>query len=219
MNTITCHRLGCVAYLEALELQRSLVERRRRGEIDDRLLLLEHPPVITRGKRECPEDFLTSPDAIAAEGIDVVEVDRGGRLTYHGPGQLVGYLIFDVARRGGVKAFVHAIEEMLIGVCGAYGVEAVRDPDHPGVWAGRQKVAALGLHVARGISNHGFALNVNCDLGAYRHIVACGIADRGVTSLARLGNADVTTDDVAAKVVEHCSRAFESEVSLRIPPR
>ena len=186
-STLQIQKLGRVEYIKALEMQRRLVADRLAGTINDTILLLEHPPVITQGKRDCAGDFLSSEDDVRAAGIDIVRVDRGGRLTYHGPGQLIAYFICDVAVLGGVKKFVRLIEDVLIGVCADAGIEAVRSDNHPGLWVARNKIAAIGLHVTKGISSHGIALNVSCDLDAYRHIVPCGIQDAGVTSMKACG--------------------------------
>lgn len=182
---IECVDLGLISYTEAWGIQEELRARRERGDICDRLLLLEHPPVLTLGKRECEEDIVSSPEAIAADGIGIVKANRGGRITYHGPGQLVGYFIFDVADVG-VKRFVCLIEELLIQLLSDFGIQSHRDGEHPGVWVGRDKIAAIGLHVSRGITQHGFSLNVDPDLSHYRHIVPCGIRGRGVTSMKML---------------------------------
>jgi len=208
---IECQRLGVVDYRQAMELQKKLVVRRITGEIGDHLLLLEHPPVITQGKRECAEDFISSPDTMMAQGIDFVRVDRGGRLTYHGPGQLIGYFICDVNAVGGVKAFVGSIEEMLIAVCRDFGIDAVRDAECPGVWVGRDKIAAVGLHVMKNISSHGFALNVKCDLKPYRHIVACGLNDRGITTMQMNFDGIIDMNDVINSVEAHSESKLYGE--------
>ncbi len=179
---IECVDLGLISYTEAWGIQEELRARREKGDIPDRLLLLEHPPVLTLGKRECKEDIVSSPEAIAADGIGIVKANRGGRVTYHGPGQLVGYFIFDVGDAG-IKRFVCLIEELLIETLGEFGIKGHRDREHPGVWVGQDKIAAIGLHVSRGITQHGFALNVDPNLSHYRHIVPCGIRGRGVTSM------------------------------------
>jgi len=201
-------KLGMVEYTEALQIQRDLVEKRLSGDIGDHLLLLEHPPVITQGKRECAEDFLSSEEEVRAAGIEIVHVDRGGRLTYHGPGQLIAYFICDVTAYGGVKEFVRLVEDVLIGVCADAGIEAGRNDNHPGVWVGQNKIAAIGLHVTKGISSHGIALNVSCDLGAYEHIVACGIHDAGVTSMKACG-ADTDMYRVEELLVKNVERVFK----------
>jgi len=215
---IECIDLGHINYNEAMEIQRDLSLKRERAEIPDRLLLLEHPPVFTLGRRDCDEDIVSTRELIASDGIEIIKTDRGGRITYHGPGQLVGYFICNVneivksipplckGRLGGVdlppltppykggehgiKRFVWLIEEILIRVLSDFGIKGHRDPDHPGVWVGKDKIAAIGLHVSRGITRHGFALNVSPDLGHYRHIIPCGIRQRGITSMeAILGRA------------------------------
>ncbi len=184
---IAYQELGRVPYEEAWALQEELREARSAGRIGDRQLLLEHPPVFTLGRKECRDDFQSSEEAIRAEGIAIVKSNRGGRVTYHGPGQLVGYFICALEGLGlGVKEFVHAVEDILIRSAARFGVTAARDAEHPGVWVGRRKLAAIGLHIAHGVTQHGFALNVDLDLAPYRHITACGIQDRGVVRLADL---------------------------------
>jgi lipoate-protein ligase B len=205
--------LGTVPYREALALQRALREKRGAGEIGDRLLLLEHPPVITLGRKECDEDVVSAPEIIAKDGIEIVKTDRGGRSTYHGPGQLVGYAIVSIREFGmGVKEFVTAIEEICLRTLADFGVMAGRDDQHPGLWVGANKIVAVGFSVSRGITMHGFAVNIACDLGAYRHIVACGIAERGITSMEReLGRAPAI-QDVAKRVIAHAGAFFERDM-------
>lgn len=179
--------LGTMPYPEALALQERLRDERAAGEVGDLLLLLEHPPVITLGRKSCDEDVVSSPQSLRQEGIEVIKTQRGGRATYHGPGQVVGYLICDL--RGlklGVQEFVAAVEEFSIRTLAEYGIAGTRDAQHPGIWVGREKIVAVGLSIHRGITMHGFALNATCDLSAFGAIVACGIRDRGVTSMARL---------------------------------
>ncbi len=215
---IECVDLGLINYNKAWEIQETLRGERERGEIPDRVLLLEHPPIFTLGKRVCEGDILSTKELIAADGIDVIKTNRGGRATYHGPGQLVGYFICSVsemARRSspsplwgegqgegdrGVKRFVFLIEELLIRVLADFGIQSNRDPVHPGVWVGRDKIAAIGLHVSRGITQHGFALNVSCDLSHYRHIVPCGIKNRGVTSIKQLLGKAPPIDEVKGRI-------------------
>jgi lipoyl(octanoyl) transferase len=193
--SLVFQKLGRVEYAVAEDLQRDLSDKRRRDEIPDTVLLLEHPPIYTYGKQGVEGDFRRDPEWIQAHGIRVVETDRGGRLTYHGPGQVVGYLILklDGARRS-VPRLVHAIEEALIDTLAAWDIESLRDSDYPGVWVGGKgvgkdgevkpaKIAAIGLHISRGVTRHGFALNVSSDLSHYQGIVPCGIADRAVTSM------------------------------------
>lgn len=179
--------LGTMPYRQAWALQNDLRNKRIAGEIGDRLLLVEHPPVFTIGRRDSCGDFRSSPEAIAVDSIDVVKTNRGGRVTYHGPGQLVAYFIFDLSGIGvGVAEFVWLMGQSCIRLLADYGINAAHDPDHPGIWVGRDKMCAIGLNVSRGVTQHGLAINVSCDLTPYRHIVACGINNRGVTSMARI---------------------------------
>lgn len=179
--------LGMMPYREAWELQEELRAARAQGMIPDTLLLCEHPPVFTIGRRDCRADWRATFETIARAGIEVIQVNRGGRITYHGPGQLVGYCIVDLpARRMGIRDFVTAIESLLIRTLHRFGVDGARDATYPGVWVGAEKIAAIGLHVRRGVTLHGFALNVSPRMEAYAYIVPCGLHDRGVTSLARV---------------------------------
>ena len=189
-------RLGfgaeAVPYLKALELQRELHELRVRGEIPDTCLMLEHPAVYTAGKRTSPLDR-----PIGDAGAPVIDVDRGGKITWHGPGQLVAYPIIALDEPVDVVAYVRATEEVMIRVCADFGVEAVRVEGRSGAWVlgadGRQdrKVGAVGLRVARGVTMHGIAINCDCDLSWYGRFVPCGISDAGVTSLAAETGRDI----------------------------
>jgi lipoyl(octanoyl) transferase len=194
-------RAGLVPYEDAWRLQQRLVAHRRDGGGRDVVLLLEHPPVYTLGKRTDRSHVLFDEAERARHGIALVEVDRGGDVTYHGPGQLVGYPILQLASIRGVVDYVRALEEVLIRALASLGVSGRRVPDYTGVWVGDEKVAAIGVRVASGgITSHGFALNVDPDLRHFDGIVPCGIADRGVCSLASLG---VTTSlDEVTDVVE-----------------
>ncbi len=180
--------LGLVPYLDAWEVQRRLVARRQDGLGRDVLLLLEHPPVYTLGKRTDRSHVLFDAAERARHGIELVEVDRGGDVTYHGPGQLVGYPIVRLASIRGVVDYVRALEELLIRALATFDVAAGRSPGFTGVWVGGAKIAAIGVRVATGgVTSHGFALNVAPDLAHFDGIVPCGIVDRGVCSLASLG--------------------------------
>jgi lipoyl(octanoyl) transferase len=200
-----CRDLGIIDYNEAWSIQERLKDEREKGAIPDTLLLLEHPPVFTLGKRDCLCDIVSNPDEISKDGIEVIKTNRGGRVTYHGPGQLVGYFICSIGDVG-VKKFVFQIEELLIRVLADYNVKGERDPKYPGIFVGKNKIAAVGLHVSKGITQHGFALNVNANLDHYRHIIPCGIMDRGVTSLDVLLGRSVNMDEV--------KQAFRRSVSL-----
>lgn len=202
--------LGRVPYGEALALQERLVVDRRDGKVGDTLLLLEHPHVITLGTSSRPEHVLADADERAARSIELFETGRGGDVTYHGPGQLVGYPILDLKPdRKDLHRYLRDLEEVLIRVAASFGVKAGRVPGLTGVWAGEGKVAALGVRVSSGwITSHGFALNVDTDLRYFGTIVPCGIADREVTSLSRLTGRTVSLDEARQVVVEHFSDVF-----------
>ena len=207
-------RLGLVDYQAALDLQRDLVERRKRGEIPDQLLLLEHPDVITLGvkTRSDRSHVLETPEALAARGVALFETGRGGDVTYHGPGQLVGYPIFDLKPdRCDVHRYVRDLEDALILAVAEFGVTAGRVEGLTGIWVGEDKLAAIGVRISRWVTSHGFALNVNTDLSRFGLIVPCGIVGRGVTSLQRILGHDVSMDEVAGAVV----RAFEAVFSAQ----
>lgn len=186
-------RLGTVPYAEALELQKELVEARKTGAIPDQLLLLQHPPVITLGVkvRSDRSHVLATDESLDAQGVELFETGRGGDVTYHGPGQLVGYPILDLRPdRCDVHRYVRDLEAALILVAESFGVQAGRVAGLTGVWVGDDKLAAIGVRISRWITSHGFAFNVGTDLSHFDLIVPCGITDRGVTSLdALLGRA------------------------------
>ncbi len=185
-NELWVCNLGTVPYRDALAMQEHIRAERQAGELPDTLLLLEHPPVYTRGRRAGAEDLPLGEDFYRARGIDVVDTDRGGRLTYHGPGQLVGYPIMaldDVGR------FLRTMEAAIVAALAGAGVHArsrhAEGIDYTGVWVGERKIASIGVHVSRAISTHGFAVNVHNDLEPFSWIVACGLPDVSMTSLAR----------------------------------
>jgi lipoyl(octanoyl) transferase len=199
VRVLEVRRLGLVSYGEALELQRRLVEQRRAGDIPDQLLLLQHPPVITLGvrTRNSRANVVATPEALAAAGVEVVETGRGGDVTYHGPGQLVGYPVISLKPdRCDVHRYVRDLEEVMIRTAAAFGVEAGRVAGLTGIWAGNEKLGAIGVRIAKWVTSHGFAFNVTTDLEHFRLIVPCGIADRGVTSLEKLLGRAVPMRDV-----------------------
>jgi lipoyl(octanoyl) transferase len=211
VRTIDVRRLGVVPYGEALALQRSLVEERRAGVIGDTLLLVEHPHVITLGVRGDGgrSHLLASPDTLASAGVELHETGRGGDITYHGPGQLVGYPILDLKPdRCDVHRYVRDLESVLIRTASDYGIEAGRIDGLTGVWVGDEKLAAIGVRIARWITSHGFALNVATNLDYFKLIVPCGLADRGVTSLSRLVDHPVDMAEVAQRTAEHFANIF-----------
>ena len=214
-------QLGRVPYSEGLELQRRLVEARYEERIGNTLVLLEHPPVLTLGRNASRANIVASDEFLAMRGVEIHEINRGGDVTYHGPGQLVGYPIFDLRSftpRMGAVDFVRKIEEALIRACGDFGVPCTRVAGRTGVWtlAGgnvlEKKVAAIGVHIARGITSHGFALNVTADLRDFELIVPCGIADREVTSLEREADPPPAMDAVRNAVARQFGRVFEHQV-------
>ena len=195
-------RLGLVPYDAAWDTQRSLHARRVAGEVEDTCLLLEHPSVYTAGRR-------TEPWERPLDGTPVVDVDRGGKITWHGPGQLVGYPILRLADPVDVVAHVRRVEAALISVCASFGVGAGRVDGRSGVWVENAKVAAIGIRVASGVTMHGFALNCDADLTAYDRIVPCGIRDAGVTSLSVLTGRRVTVDHALPVVEAALTAALE----------
>jgi len=209
-RTLDVRRLGVLPYAEALELQRALVDDRRAGRIGDTLLLLEHPHVITLGVRGGRSHVLASAEALAARGVEVQETGRGGDVTYHGPGQIVGYPILDLnPDRRDVHQYVRDLEEVLIRTAADFGIAAGRVSGLTGVWAGDEKLAAIGVRIARWITSHGFALNVTTDLDYFSLIVPCGIADRGVTSMSRLLGRPVELDKVQQSIANQFSNVFQ----------
>jgi lipoyl(octanoyl) transferase len=210
-RTIEIRNLGLMPYADALALQRSLVEERRAGAIGDQLLFVEHPHVLTVGVRGDGgrSHILATPEALAARGVDVHETGRGGDVTYHGPGQVVGYPIIDLnPDRRDVHRYVRDLEEVLMRTAGDYGIQAERVAGLTGVWVGREKLAAIGVRIARWITSHGFAFNVTTDMEYFDLIVPCGIADRGVTSLSRLLGRDVPRADVERRIAAHFQHVF-----------
>jgi lipoyl(octanoyl) transferase len=210
--------LGLIDYATALALQHALVELRKQNRIGDTLLLLEHPSVITLGRNADAKNVLASREELAARGVEIADCDRGGDVTFHGPGQLVGYPIFDLrsfSPRLGAVDFVRRMEEALIRASGDLGVPAKRVQGLTGVWTdtGRTaKIAAIGVHISRGVTSHGFALNVNNDLELFRLIVPCGIADKPITSLRQElpahGDLKESEELSMEKVVNAVSRNF-----------
>jgi lipoyl(octanoyl) transferase len=191
VDEVLIARLGLVPYEEARDLQKRIEAARQAGEIRDVLLLLEHPPVYTKGRRTDPRELGMGEDWYRMQGIDVQETDRGGRLTYHGPGQLVGYPIVSLKPYGDdVQAYVRRLERLMIDSLAPYGIEAEVIDGLTGVWVGGRppdgrKIGSIGVHVSRGITTHGFAVNVNNDLQPFEWVVPCGIENVRMTSLTR----------------------------------
>ena len=208
-------RLGQIEYQEAYELQKELLQERLKGQIADTLLLLEHPPTITVGKAGKLENVLVSPAELATAGVSLILTDRGGDVTYHGPGQIVGYPILDLRERNrDAHQYVHNLEEVLIRTLADYGIESERDPSHAGVWVNDEEVAALGLSIHRWITMHGFALNVNTDLNHFSLINPCGFTSKTATSLARLLGYKLSTGEVTDRLLFHFAEVFEVELKF-----
>ena len=209
-RTLTVHRLGRVEYEDGLELQALFARARKEGKVGDVLLLLEHPPVLTLGRGASRTDVLAGPELLEARGVEVHETDRGGEVTYHGPGQIVGYPIIDLnPHRRDVHRYVRDLETVLIRTAGDYGISAHRVDGLTGVWVGDEKLAAIGVRIARWVTSHGFALNVNTYLDHFDLIVPCGIADRGVTSMARLLGRSLDTAEVENRIIEQFTDVFD----------
>jgi lipoyl(octanoyl) transferase len=207
-------RLGRIGYADGVELQKSLVQQRVAGEIDDTLLLVEHPPVITLGVKTRGNLANVRADAgvLAAQGVELHESGRGGDVTFHGPGQLVGYPIIDLKPdRQDVHRYVRDLEEVLIRTAADFGIEVGRVKGFSGAWVGDAKLAAIGVRISRWVTSHGFALNVTTELSGFDLIVPCGITDRGVTSLSALLGREVAMADVERSVVTHFATVFERE--------
>jgi len=180
--------LGFIGYARAFEIQTDLVAKRKRGEICDQLLFVEHPHVVTMGRNGQESNVLAPPEILARAGIEFHQTDRGGDVTYHGPGQIVGYPILDLsAWKKDVRAYVRAIEQVVIDALAEFGIAAYRDASAVGIWTDSGKVAAIGVHISRWVTSHGFALNVDTDLNYFRYIVPCGLT-RPVTSMRALGS-------------------------------
>jgi lipoyl(octanoyl) transferase len=212
---VEIRRLGVVPYADGLELQRDLVVRRKADQIPDQLLLLEHPPVITLGvkTRNDRSHVVATVETLEEEGVEVFESGRGGDVTYHGPGQLVAYPIIDLRPdRCDVHRYVRDLEEVLIRTSAAFGIVARRSEGLTGAWVGEEKLAAIGVRIARWITSHGFALNVSTNLSHFGLIVPCGISDKGVTSLEKLLARQVPMATVEDAVIDAFCAVFQRRV-------
>lgn len=216
MRSCELHDLGRVEYGQALEWQRGLVEKRKQGLIPDQLLIVEHPHVITLGRNGKRRNLLASEEVLRRAGVRFFASDRGGDITYHGPGQVVGYPILDLREwKRDVVAYVRALEETLIGALGEFGIAGERAAGRTGVWVKDRKVAAIGVHISRWVTSHGFALNVDTDLSYFQYIVPCGLT-LPVTSMRELGVAAGRAEVIAA-IARHFARVFELELVEQVP--
>jgi lipoyl(octanoyl) transferase len=210
-RTLEVRRLGLIPYGQALKLQRELVEERRAGRVPDLLILLQHPPVITLGVKGDGgrSNLVATAERLVELGVDVSETGRGGDVTYHGPGQIVGYPILDLKPdRCDVHRYVRDLEEVMIRVCADYGVNAGRISGLTGAWVGDEKIGAIGVRISRWITSHGFAFNVTTNLADFQLIVPCGLTNHGVTSLEKATGRDLSMPDVEDSVIRHFANVF-----------
>jgi len=213
MRKLEVRELGRLPYGEAWDLQKSLADQRKQGLIPDQLLLVEHPHVLTLGRNGREHNVLVSRERLAHLGIDFHEIDRGGDITYHGPGQIVVYPIVDLREwKRDVVAYVRAIEEVVIRTLRRFNIEGSRDPGATGVWTPEGKICAIGVHISRWVTTHGFALNWTTDLNYFQYIVPCGLT-RPVTSMQKLG-VEVAREQVLHAIVEEFAQVFEYEPAL-----
>ncbi len=219
-HEVWCARLGQVPYEDARSLQKRLEQARRMDEVPDLLLLLEHPPVYTKGRRAQPEELGMGEDWYRMQGIEVCEADRGGSVTYHGPGQLVGYPIVSLNDQGlGVAAYVALLERLMIDSLSTFGIAAGPIDGLTGVWASDRKIGSIGVHVSRGITTHGFAVNVNNDLQPFEWIVPCGIEGCRMTSVCRELGRELPMDELMDVVAERFGEVYGRTVVAVAPER
>ncbi len=211
-NIIRVVKTGLIDYEEALEMQQSLLAKRQAGKVCDTLLIVEHYPVITVGRSGNRDNIVASRADLEANGVKVHDISRGGDVTYHGPGQIVGYPVMDLSERGrDIRRYVHEMEEVFIRLLDReFGIEAHRGENkYTGVWVGFEKITAIGIAVKKWVTMHGFAFNVNTDLDHFKWIVPCGLGDRGVTSLARILGKRPDMDAVIEMVISYFCEVFD----------
>jgi lipoyl(octanoyl) transferase len=212
MRNCEVRDIGRMGYAEAFALQRTLVEQRKRGAIPDQLLFVEHPHVITMGRNGRESNILATPEILARAGIELHHTDRGGDVTYHGPGQIVGYPIFDLREwRRDVVAYVRAVEGAIIEALKEFGIAGERFPDATGVWVNGRKICAIGVHISRWVTSHGFALNVDTDLRYFQYIVPCGLT-KPVTSMRECGSA-APRERVTGTIVKQFGNTFDLQMN------
>ncbi|MDF2545187.1 MAG: lipB [Anaerosolibacter sp.] len=203
--------LGRCGYQEALEIQYDILKKRQDDNIEDTLILVEHPPVITIGRNGFPSNIIVPEKYLKEQGVEVHQVERGGDVTYHGPGQIVGYPIVKLKdRKMGIRDFVEGIEETFIQLLGEnYSIIAGRNSEHTGVWIDNNKILAIGLAVKRGVTMHGFAFNVKTKLDHFNLIVPCGISNKGVTSIEHITGHPAELAQVNKQIIKHFSKSFD----------
>ena len=212
------YSLGRVDYITAYRLQTGFLKERAEGRIGDSVLLLEHPPTITVGKAGKDSNVLASPTELRERGVALYFTDRGGDVTFHGPGQLVGYPIIDLRSRGrDLYAYINNLEEVLIETLAGFGIESGRDPSHRGVWVAGQEIVAIGLRVSRWVTMHGFALNINTDDSYFSLINPCGFTDRRAVSMAEMLGREVDTEAVTEKLLASLSSIFGVAIRMMNP--
>lgn len=204
--------LGLTSYPAATEMQDNLVGKIAAGQTNEKLILLEHPHVITMGRGFHAENLLFTKDWLHQHGIAVEESGRGGDVTYHGPGQIVGYPLIDLSGKPDLHLYLRNLEELMIRALGDFGISAGRKAGMTGAWIGDDKVGAIGVRVSRWITSHGFALNVNSDLKYFEYIVPCGIRQHGVTSMQKLLGREVPIEDVQESLVSHFEQLFDRKM-------
>ncbi len=206
--------LGKTKYAETWELQKKIFSARMENKIDDVILLTEHEPVYTLGKAANENHLLANDEELQKKGIEVFHIDRGGDITFHGPGQFVGYPILDLSHyEKDSHKYLRKLEEVLIHTLREYNIEATRDTDYTGVWVGSEKIAAIGVKISRWFTMHGFALNVNTDLSYFDRIIPCGIFHKGVTSLQKILQKEISLQEVETHIIHHIKKIFSVEIT------
>ena len=215
MTVLSVYQLGLVEYQQAFELQDKLRQERIGALRTDSLLLLEHPPTLTMGRTDDVKNLLVSPSALKDRGVSIYRTDRGGSVTWHGPGQLVAYPILDLRNRGmDIHKYIHDLEEVIIRTLKTFSISSERDADHIGVWTGSEKIASIGVNIKKWVTKHGFAINISSDLSHFSLINPCGISDRSVTAMTRILNHDVSVDKVGEVVINEFAAVFGMVVKM-----
>ena len=215
MAAVRVYKLGLVEYAKAFQLQDELQSRRVNGDIPDVLMLLEHPPTLTLAKGNDDKNILVDDAILKQRNVAVFPTDRGGSITFHGPGQIVGYPILDLGDKGkDIHQYIRNLEQVIIETLGRYSLDSRRDSEHVGVWIGNEKIAAIGVRVRKWVTKHGFALNVNSDLSYFDLINPCGIVDKGVTSIKNILNREMNMEEVVNALIEKFSSVFNVSVDI-----